>query len=142
MKIKNEIKILIISIVLTFNFIVPISATTINSFNDSDVELIYLYVKSEKSQLNISNGIATIKASMKSDLGVDKSLITSRLQKKVNGEWKTIEAWTVSKAGITCSLEKTRSVNKGYEYRVFSTMKSYKGDKSESVASFSRVVKY
>lgn len=142
MKIKNEIKILIISIVLTFNFIVPISATTINSFNDSDVELMYLYVKSEKSQLNISNGIATIKASMKSDLGVDKSLITSRLQKKVNGEWKTIEAWTVSKAGITCSLEKTRSVNKGYEYRVFSTMKSYKGDKSESVASFSRVVKY
>lgn len=142
MKIKNEIKILIISIVLTFNFIVPISATTINSFNDSDVELMYLYVKSEKSQLNISNGIATIKASMKSDLGVDKSLITSRLQKKVNGEWKTIEAWTVSKAGITCSLEKTRSVNKGYEYRVFSTMKSYKGDKSESVTSFSRVVKY
>ena len=142
MKIKNEIKILIISIVLTFNFIVPISATTINSFNDSDVELMYLYVKSEKSQLNISNGIATIKASMKSDLGVDKSLITSRLQKKVNGEWKTIEAWTVSKAGITCSLEKTRSVNKGYEYRVFSTIKSYKGDKSESVASFSRVVKY
>ena len=142
MKIKNKIKFLTISIMLTFSFILPVSATTIDNFNNSDIELMYLYVKSGKSQLNISNGIATIKASMKSDLGVDKSLITSRLQKKVNGEWKTVEAWTVSKVGTTCSLEKTKSVSKGYEYRVFSTMKSYKGDKSESVASFSEVVKY
>ena len=142
MKIKNKIKFLTISIMLTFSYILPVSATTIDNFNNSDIELMYLYVKSGKSQLNISNGIATIKASMKSDLGVDKSLITSRLQKKVNGEWKTVEAWTVSKVGTTCSLEKTKSVSKGYEYRVFSTMKSYKGDKSESVASFSNIVDY
>lgn len=83
MKIKNKIKFLTISIMLTFSFILPVSATTIDNFNNSDIELMYLYVKSGKSQLNISNGIATIKASMKSDLGVDKSLITSRLQKKL-----------------------------------------------------------
>lgn len=34
--------------------------------------------------------------------GVNKSLITPRLQKKVNGNWQTIEAWTVSRQCILC----------------------------------------
>lgn len=79
---------------------------------------------------------------MTAKLGVDKCLITSRLQEKVNGEWKTIQAWTESKIGISCELNKSIVVSKGYDYRVFSTVKAYKGTKSESIAVYSKIVKY
>lgn len=141
---KNKKVCIVILILLIFNFmnLVLVKAISIDEESSEKVELMYIYLVSKASYLDISSNTATIRATLKAKSNIDKVLITSRLQKKVNGEWKTVEAWTVSKNGYSCSLEKTRSVNKGYEYRVFSTMKSYKGDKSESVASFSEVVKY
>lgn len=141
---KNKEVCIAILILLIFNFmnLVLVKAISIDEESSEKVELMYIYLVSKASYLDISSNTATIRATLKAKSNVDKVLITSRLQKKVNGEWKTIEAWTVSKNGYSCSLEKTKSVSKGYEYRVFSTMKSYKGDKSESVASFSEVVKY
>ena len=141
---KNKEVCIAILILLIFNFmnLVLVKAISIDEESSEKVELMYIYLVSKASYLDISSNTATIRATLKAKSNVDKVLITSRLQKKVNGEWKTIEAWTVSKNGYSCSLEKTKAVSKGYEYRVFSTMKSYKGDKSESVASFSEVVKY
>ena len=141
---KNKRICMTILILLIFNFLNLdlVKAISIDKSNNEKVELMYVYLISKASYLDINSDIANIRATLKAKSDVDKVLITSRLQKKVNGEWKTIEAWTVSKNGYSCSLEKTKSVSKGYEYRVFSTMKSYKGDKSESVASFSEAVKY
>lgn len=142
--VKNKKVCMTILILLIFNFmnLALVKAISIDEANSEKVEPMYVYLVSKVSYLDISSNIATIRATLKAKSDVDKVLITSRLQKKVNGEWKTIEAWTVSKNSYSCSLEKTKSVSKGYEYRVFSTMKSYKGDESESVASFSQVVKY
>lgn len=68
--------------------------------------------------------------------------ITSRLQRKVNWSWQTVDAWTESSTSTICRLKKTKLVNKEYEYRVFSTMKAYTASDSESIVVYSSVVKH
>ena len=41
-----------------------------------------------------------------------------------------------------CRLNKTISVSKGNSYRIFSTVKAYKGTDSESIAVYSNIVNY
>lgn len=117
-------------------------ANEITEENEDVLEERYTYINNAQSILSITSGRADIKSKMTAKLGVDKCLITSRLQKKVNGKWETIQAWTESKVGINCELNKSIAVSKGYEYRVFSTVKAYKGSKSESIAVYSKIVKY
>ena len=106
---KNKEVCIAILILLIFNFmnLVLVKAISIDEESSEKVELMYIYLVSKASYLDISSNTATIRATLKAKSNVDKVLITSRLQKKVNGEWKTIEAWTVSKNGYSCSLEKT-----------------------------------
>ena len=79
---------------------------------------------------------------MTANPGVSKTLITSRLQKKVNGSWETVQAWTETSSTTSCRLNKTISVSKGNSYRIFSTVKAYKGTDSESIAIYSNTVNY
>ena len=65
-----------------------------------------------------------------------------RLQKKVNGSWETVQAWTETSSTTSCRLNKTISVSKGNSYRIFSTVKAYKGTDSESIAVYSNIVNY
>lgn len=117
-------------------------ASEITEENENVLEERYTYINNAQSILSITSGKANIKSKMTAKLGVDKSLITCRLQKEVNGEWKTIQVWTESNAGINCELNKSIAVSKSYEYRIFSTVKAYKGTKSESIAVYSKIVKY
>lgn len=144
MKLKKTILCGITMASLLFNasIIAPIYANEV--INDVDINLSprYKYVKYAKSDLEIKNGTAIIRSSMTSSAATTKSLITSRLQKKINGTWTTIESWTVSANKNSCSLEKTKSIDKGYEYRVFSTVKAYISSDSESIAVYSPIKKY
>lgn len=79
---------------------------------------------------------------MTANPGVSKTLITLRLQKKVNGSWETVQAWTETSSTTSCRLNKTISVSKGNSYRIFSTVKAYKGTDSESIAVYSNIVNY
>lgn len=54
----------------------------------------YRYIVTENSKLTINDGVATITANMYAKVGAKKILITYRLQRKVNGSWETVEAWT------------------------------------------------
>ena len=101
-----------------------------------------LIIDKASSKLSISGGVATLTASMTANPGVSKTLITSRLQKKVNGSWETVQAWTETSSTTSCRLNKTISVSKGNSYRIFSTVKAYKGTDSESIAIYSNIVNY
>lgn len=143
---KKNIKLTLIFTIIAFilNICLPnyVLANEIIDREDNLIEERYTYVKYANSELTIENGKSIIQSIIKSKSGVNKSLITSKLQKQVNGNWQTIEAWTVSEQGIICQLNKSIAVSKGYNYRVFSTVKAYKGTKSESVAVYSKIVKY
>lgn len=129
--------------VLAFNFLLatPIFANEHVINEEIQNEEKYTYVDKASSSLNISGGVAKLSASMTANPGISKTLITSRLQKKVNGSWQTVQAWTQTSNSTSCRLNKSKSVSRG-SYRIFSTVKAYKGAHSESVAIFSNIVNY
>lgn len=130
--------------VLVFNVLLstPIFADEYGQTLEMDNEERYTYIYRANSDLKISGGIATVSASMTANKGISKTLITSRLQKKVNGSWETVQAWTETSSTTSCKLNKTISVSKGSSYRIFSTVKAYKGNDSESIAVYSNIVNY
>lgn len=131
-------------IVLAFNVLLttPIFANEYESNLEIQNEERYTHIDKASSNLKISGGVAALTASMTANPGVSKTLITSRLQKKVNGLWETVQSWTENSSTTSCRLNKTISVSKGSSYRVYSTVKAYKGADSESIAIFSNVVNY
>lgn len=102
----------------------------------------YTYIRTAQSNLSISGGNATVIAIADASPVVTKCFITSRLQQKVNVTWTTIDSWTVWGENNFNDLKRTKAVQKGYEYRVFSTMKVYLGEDYESIASYSNIVRY
>ena len=130
--------------VLAFNVLLstPIFANEHEASLEIQNEERYTHVDKASSNLKISGGVATLTASMTANPGVSKTLITSRLQKKVNGSWETVQAWTETSSTTSCRLNKTISVSKGNSYRIFSTVKAYKGTDSESIAIYSNTVNY
>ena len=79
--------------------------------------------------------------SVSGNTGITKTEIKASLQRKVNNTWTTISTWS-STGSRTCTLSKTANVLKGYEYRVVSTAKAYKGSKSETKTIISNISKY
>lgn len=129
---------------LIFNVysIIPAYANEVINHEINNLAPRYKYIKYATSNLDIKNGSATINSHMTSSLNTTKSLITSRLQRKVSGSWVTIDSWTVSSNKNSCSLGKIKSVSKGSEYRVFSTVKAYSNSDFESIAVYSPIKRY
>ena len=92
--------------VLVFNVLLstPIFANEYGTNLEIQNEERYTHVDKASSNLKISGGVATITASMTANPGVSKTLITSRLQKKVNGSWETVKAWTETSSTNSCRL--------------------------------------
>ncbi|MGL5693966.1 MAG: hypothetical protein ACRCXA_07805 [Peptostreptococcaceae bacterium] len=88
-----------------------------------------------------SNGSASITASVTGVPGVNKSTITSSLQQYKNNKWTTIAIFSESGTRI-CNLSKSKTVTKGYKYRVSSVVKVFKGNVSEQKTVNSSSVNY
>ena len=113
--------------VLAFNVLLstPIFANEYETNLEIQNEARYTHIDKASSNLSISGGVATLTASMTANPGVSKTLITSRLQKKLMDHGKLY-----------------RHGQKGNSYRIFSTVKAYKGIDSESIAMYSNTVNY
>ena len=108
---------------------------------DDPMELME-YITNSKSNLSISTkGVASILCTVSSNTGITKTEIKANLQIKVNNKWATISTWS-STGARTCTLSKVVNVSKGYEYRVISTVKAYKGSRSETRTITSNIEKY
>ncbi|MGL4911252.1 MAG: hypothetical protein ACRC3Y_02345 [Romboutsia sp.] len=102
----------------------------------------YKYISSAKSNISInSSGVATISCSAFGVTGVNKIEITSYLQQYKGGKWVDIQLW--SQVGTnTCLVSKSKSVSKGYSYRVSAKIKAYKGTQSEIITVNSTTARY
>ena len=100
------------------------------------------YITNSKSNLSISSkGVASILCTVSGNTGITKTEIKASLQRKVNNTWTTISTWS-STGSRTCTLSRTANVLKVYEYRVVSTVKAYKGSRSETKSIISNTSKY
>ena len=103
------------------------------------------YIQVLNSTLSISSsGKATISASISANpLKVDEVSIRATLQQNVNGSWRDVTSWDVSKSSDGALLGKTYYVASGYSYRVSCTFKAYvNGRVVETATLTSNTVKY
>lgn len=102
----------------------------------------YQYISSARSNISIdSKGVATISCTALGISGVKKIEITAYLQQYKNGNWVNVASWSGSGTD-NCLVSKTKSVSKGYSYRVSSKITAYKGSLSENITVNSNTVTY
>lgn len=113
-----------------------------NNMMIEDTEPRYKYISSARSNISInSSGVAMISCSALGVTGVTKVEMTSYLQQYKGEKWVNIASWSGS--GVNnCLVSKTKSVTKGYSYRVSAKIKVYKGSQSESITINSSTAKY
>ncbi|MEG1411307.1 MAG: hypothetical protein RSD36_15825 [Terrisporobacter sp.] len=134
--------------ILSFMFvsILPSYAYKVNLYDvykeaDEPTEIME-YITNSKSNLSItSKGVASILCTVSGNAGITKTEIKASLQRKVNNKWTTVSTW-YSNGSRTCTLSKKINVSKGYQWRVLSTVKAFKGSKSETKTITSNISKW
>ncbi|WP_195941013.1 hypothetical protein [Romboutsia sp. 1001713B170131_170501_G6] len=113
-----------------------------NNMRIEDIAPRYQYISSARSNISInSSGVSTISCSALGVSGVTKIEITAYLQQYKGGRWVKIASWSGSGTN-NCLVSKTKSVTKGYSYRVSAKIKVYKGTQSEGITVNSNTAKY
>ena len=103
------------------------------------------YIQLVATNLSItSSGKATASAQISANpTKVDEVSIRATLQQNVNGSWRDVTSWDVSKSSDGAILGKTYYVASGYSYRVACTFKAYVGGRVVETATLtSNTVKY
>lgn len=109
-----------------------------------EMQPLYSDTGKAEASLSISGGSAECAGRIKPNAGQNAN-ITMRLQQKKDGRWTNIATWTGSATdGKTASLSKTKSVAKGYDYRLYvsGTIKNSDGSTAESPYKYSSTVHY
>jgi len=110
-----------------------------------DERMRWSYIQVIASDLSItSSGKATASAQISANpTKVDEVSIRATLQQNVNGSWRDVTSWDVSKSSNIVLLGKTYYVASGYSYRVSCTFKAYvNGRVVETATLTSNTVKY
>lgn len=141
---KKKVKIFVTMLVMTSLLIFNNGAVHGAESIDGDVELMYVNTSSVSSILTINSGIATCK-------GINvmtknyTSKITMTLQKSTdNSTYSKVQLWSQEYTGTgSKTLSKTKTLTKGYYYRVRVVVRIYSGGEViEKITKFSNVFKY
>ena len=102
------------------------------------------YTRLTKTGLTISSaGKATCLASITGYPGTTTKVeINMYLQQLKNGSWTNVSSWSKTFNTYTGTLENTKTVTKGYSYRVKVSYYAYSGTKKENIVAYSSTVKY
>lgn len=117
----------------------------VQAWAQEGIQPLYDDTNRASASLSISGGIATCLGKVKPDNASQSASITMKLQQKKDGSWTTIATWTGSASnGNAASLSKTKSVAKGYDYRVYVSgkIKNSDGTVAESPSKYSSTVSY
>lgn len=101
------------------------AAETSEPISDNPIISPFLdYITSSRAVLTISSGTAYVSVSVVGSSKTTSSSINANLQQYKNGSWVTIQNWKGS-GGKSWVLTKTKSVTKGYTYRVTGTLSAH-----------------
>ena len=105
---------------------------------DEIVQPMYNYVSSYSTELTISGGTATCKATITGYNGTTTKLVAEMTLQKKSGlfGWDDVETWKTSISTYKLTSTKTKSVSSG-TYRVKVKFTAYSGTSSESFTKYS-----
>ena len=95
--------------------------------------------------LSINNGVASCDGFVSPNSSSKIATVSVRLQRLVDGRWSQIASWSdTASAGLTAAATGTKSVTKGYSYRVmvYGTVKDAAGNVLERTSRASYTVDY
>ncbi|MGN0715164.1 MAG: hypothetical protein ACI4LN_05030 [Anaerovoracaceae bacterium] len=120
---------------------VPVYAVSRNEESANPWALYYSYAD---AGLSISaNGTATVDGKIVGFAGTTtKTTVHLYLQQYKNGDWEDVDDWILSNNSASTSIEKSKSVEKGYKYRAKASCYAYSGTKCEHVTKYSPEVSY
>ena len=121
---------LCVSICLCAGMIPNVSA--VENVNSTIVTPCSMYITDAKVRFAIDKGIATIKASVIGQDGVDRCKVEVTLQEKVGSTWKIVGTWTDETGGVRASVSETKEVTAGKTYRAKVVVTAWSGSKSET----------
>lgn len=97
-----------------------LTATVSSAWAEGDIQPFYNQVSRIAADLAISGAEAICSGRIIPTDDATVSSMTMKLQQKKDGNWVTIATWSASGAkGQAVNLSKTKSISKGYSYRVY-----------------------
>lgn len=132
---KKVITLFLVICAITYTFLAPASATEIAPMANN--------YSSAKASLVIVKGEATVTGKLYGFPGTTtKATVHLYLQQYRNGTWTDYDDWLESVEATNCTVNKTVSVPKGYQYRAKASCYAYAGSKSEHVTKYSAIIEY
>ena len=137
---KKRLAIVYIAICLIMTTAVPVYA----NYPEEGFVPLSEYYYSAKATLAISpNGTATVTGKISGLTGVTtKTTVHLYLQKKESGNWIDVDDWVLSNDTSDTTLQRTKSVAKGYTYRAKASCYAYCGKDYERTIKYSDEIKY
>lgn len=97
-----------------------LAAAVSSAWAEGDIQPFYNQIAKISANLEISGATATCTGKIAPTSDATVSSMTMKLQQKKDGNWVTIATWSASGAkGQAVNLSKTKSISKGYSYRVY-----------------------
>lgn len=114
------------------------------AFAGPDIMPYYTYVGTIKVDFSVDGTIAECLGRIKPKSNEQTSIVVNLQRKSSGGTWSTIATWTDRCASGLSEAGGTKSVTKGYDYRVYATGKVYNSSGSviETVNKYSSVISY
>lgn len=135
---KHTLALLMVA-VLTFGLLAP--AALAQDQAHPIIEPFYEHAQSVVAKISITSGTATCKGVAMAVNSSDSIEVNLILQKKVGGKWTKVTAWPASGKGLV-SIEKTHSLEKGFQYRARLTGSVTRNGVKEAIADTSKVLTY
>lgn len=134
----------IVSVLICLIVVASVAPVYATIGDGSDAGVFALYYRDAKATLAIaSNGTATARGSITGLVGTTtKTTVHLYLQQYKNGDWEDVDDWILSNDSVSTSIEKSKSVEKGYKYRAKASCYAYSGTKCEHVTKYSAEVSY
>lgn len=93
------------------------NAAAVENNDNSQFELMYTTIETNRSSISINGIKATCSAKMTSKKSTTLK-IKMELQKKKTSGYETVETWTSSKTGVSLSMSESRNINILCDYRL------------------------
>ncbi len=114
--------------------ILTVNSTTVFAAKGTETEISpqWTDVSTITSRMEVDSwGIATISATGRASTtsSADSATLIVELQRYEDNNWNTIKSWEDNKGVKFASVTEKYAIKKGYSYRLYLTVKAYKGSK-------------
>lgn len=116
-KFSKKFYLIFLSFMMLLSCPLCVHAATIDNDNNSQIELMYTTIETNRSSISISGIKSTCTASMTAKKSTTLK-IKMELQKKKSSGYETVETWTSSRTGVSLSMSESRNINILCDYRL------------------------